>query len=297
MGINELVQKTIDFKKYQLRVNNIKLVVDLNPVSYPVLVSVQQVQQVLLALLNNAEQAIPKTRKDGVIQVSIKRQGEKIKILVSDNGTGIPESLQKSIFDPFFTTKAPGEGTGLGLSIAHTILEGQGGSIELTSSNSQGTLFTIELPLATQVHEDTEKYQTTKLPDVSSAEMPPKLRGRILVVDDEPHILESLATYLQLNKIEVQRASDAASGLNLLKDQVFDAVVSDIRMPGIDGMEFYQRAKVLNPHYEGKFIFMSGYLMREGAKSQIDDTGCAFLQKPFPLEALRDKVLMHLPES
>jgi signal transduction histidine kinase/CheY-like chemotaxis protein len=297
IGVNDLTKKVIDFKRYQLKVNNIHLTVETSPVSYPVLVSPQQIQQVLLALLNNAEHSIPRTRTNGRITLSVRRQGEKIQILVSDNGMGIPEALQKSIFDPFFTTKKPGEGTGLGLSIAHTIMESHGGTIELTSSSPSGTTFTLELPLSSQLGEEVDKYKTGGLPNVTTDNLTDKPRGRVLVVDDEPHILESLTTYLRLNKIEVESASDAGSALDILKIHNFDLVVSDIRMPGIDGLEFYQRAKNLKPHYERKFIFMSGFLMREGAKSQIDSTGCTFLQKPFPLDALRDKVITHLPNN
>ena len=119
IGVNELVKQAVNLKRYQLRVNNIELIAEPCDISHPVLVTAQQMQQVLLNLLNNAEQALSKIDRQGVIRVECGRRGERVYITVSDNGPGIPAHVMPFIFDPFFTTKNLGEGTGLGLSIAH----------------------------------------------------------------------------------------------------------------------------------------------------------------------------------
>ncbi|MEI9998528.1 MAG: ATP-binding protein [Verrucomicrobiota bacterium] len=119
IGVNELIKQAVNLKRYQLKVNNIQLISEPCEISYPVTVTAQQMQQVLLNLLNNAEQAIAKTDRPGVIRVEGGRRGETVFITVTDNGVGIPAHVLPFIFDPFFTTKNLGEGTGLGLSIAH----------------------------------------------------------------------------------------------------------------------------------------------------------------------------------
>src|SRR5260221_4535572 len=147
IGVNELIKQAVNLKRYQLRVNNIQMIAEPSEISYPVLVTAQQMQQVLLNLLNNAEQAITKTEHPGIIRVEVGRRGDMVFITVADNGNGIPAHVLPFIFDPFFTTKTLGEGTGLGLSIAHTLIENHGGAIS-AKSEPGNTIFTIELPMA-----------------------------------------------------------------------------------------------------------------------------------------------------
>ena len=116
IGVNELVKQAVNLKRYQLKVNNIQLIADANPVNPLVLVTPQQMQQVVLNLLNNAEQAVSKVDRQGVIEVQTGRTPDRAFIKVIDNGTGIPSHIMPFVFDPFFTTKKLGEGTGLGLS-------------------------------------------------------------------------------------------------------------------------------------------------------------------------------------
>src|SRR5471032_2087853 len=105
IGVNELVKQAVNLKRYQLKVNNIQLISEPIDPSYPVLVTAQQMQQVLLNLINNAEQAVTKLDRQGVIQVEVGRNADRVYIKVSDNGGGIPSHIMPFIFDPFFTTK------------------------------------------------------------------------------------------------------------------------------------------------------------------------------------------------
>src|SRR6202020_162509 len=113
--------------------------------------------------LNNAEQALSKIDRQGVIKVEAGRRGERVFMTVSDNGPGIPAHVMPFIFDPFFTTKNLGEGTGLGLSIAHTLIENHGGTIS-AKSEPGNTMFTIELPLARSPKMPLDAKETTPLP-------------------------------------------------------------------------------------------------------------------------------------
>lgn len=292
IGVNELVKQAVNLKRYQLRVNNIQLIAEPCEVSYPVLVTVQQMQQVLLNLLNNAEQAIAKTERQGIIKIECGRRNDKIFINTIDNGTGIPPHILPFIFDPFFTTKNLGEGTGLGLSIAHTLIENHGGTISAKSEPGH-TVFTIELPMArspkmSQTHTDTQP-----LPNPTKS---PKARrmGRVLVVDDEVSIADAICEFLDLQNINTDKANDGKEALEFLAKNRYDAVISDIRMPGVDGPQLYERATSIDPYYRTRFLFMSGDLVRDTTQNFVSSLNCPCLAKPFALQVLFQHLSPHL---
>jgi two-component system NtrC family sensor kinase len=146
-NINELIDKTIELHEYWLKSTNIKIVRDYEKVP-PVSIDRQQVQQVILNLLINAEHAISEKDVRGEIRfkTSYNEKTGSLVVIVSDNGSGIPPEVLPRIFDPFFTTKPVNKGTGLGLSIAHGIVVEQGGTIEVESIIGKGTSFIINLP-------------------------------------------------------------------------------------------------------------------------------------------------------
>jgi signal transduction histidine kinase/CheY-like chemotaxis protein len=291
IGVNELVKQAINLKRYQLRVNNIQLIAEPCEISHPVLVTAQQMQQVLLNLLNNAEQALSKIDRKGVIRVEAGRRGDRVYITVSDNGDGIPAHVMPFIFDPFFTTKNLGEGTGLGLSIAHTLIENHGGTISARSEPGH-TVFSIELPLARSPQMVSDARETQPLPT------PPPRRskrlGRVLVVDDEVAIVEAISEFLDLQNISADKANDGHEALKLLGKNRYDAIISDIRMPGMDGTQLYERAAALQPAYRERFLFMSGDLVRENTQAFVSSVPCACLSKPFPLQVLFQHLKPHL---
>ena len=292
VGVNELVKQAINLKKYQLKVNNIQLIAEPSDPSYPVLVTAQQMQQVLLNLLNNAEQAVAKMDRQGVIQVDVGRNADRVFIKVSDNGGGIPTHIKPFIFDPFFTTKTLGEGTGLGLSIAHTIVESHGGTISAQSEPGE-TVFTIELPLARTPQIPAEALETIPLPTPPLRKNSQRL-GRVLVVDDEVAIVDAIAEFLDLQNIFADKANDGNEALKLLGRNRYDAIISDIRMPGLDGPQLYERASALQPAYKERFLFMSGDLVRENTQTFVASQSCACLSKPFPLQVLFQHLKPHL---
>jgi signal transduction histidine kinase/CheY-like chemotaxis protein len=291
IGAYELIKQAVNLKRYQFRVNNIQLVVEPSDVPLPVLVTAQQMQQVLLNLLNNSEQAISKNGNPGIIRVDARRLGERVFMNVSDNGAGIPAHILPFIFDPFFTTKNLGEGTGLGLSIAHTLIENHGGSISAKSVPGS-TVFTIELPLARETQPIADSKQTQPLP-----KPPPRQatkRGRILVVDDETSIVDAICDFLDLQNITAEKANDGHEALALLEKGHYDAIISDIRMPGLDGPTLYEKAAAIDPEYRKRFLFMSGDLVRESTQGFVSTLDCPCLLKPFPLQVLFEHLQPHL---
>jgi signal transduction histidine kinase len=146
VNLNELVQRTVQMQAYPLRKSNITVDFLPEPAIPAIVADPNQLMQVFLNLLLNAEQAIRESREKGTIRVRIGRKPDSVWIVFQDDGPGIaPENLAH-IFDPFFTTKRPGRGTGLGLSICKTVLREHGGNIEATSAPGGGALFTITLP-------------------------------------------------------------------------------------------------------------------------------------------------------
>ena len=294
IGLNELIKQAVNLKRYQLRVNNIQLIAEPCEISYPVLVTAQQMQQVLLNLLNNAEQAIAKTEHQGIIRVEGGRRADMVFITVADNGNGIPAHILPFIFDPFFTTKNLGEGTGLGLSIAHTLIENHGGTIS-AKSEPGNTVFTIELPMARSPMISHESKETQPLPIPPPATRAKRL-GRVLVVDDETAIVDAICEFLDLQNITTDKANDGQEALVLLGKNRYDAIISDIRMPGIDGPQLYERASAINSAYRSRFLFMSGDLVRDSTQSFVSSLNCPCLAKPFALQVLFQHLGPHLDQ-
>ncbi len=147
VDLNELVQRTVQMQAYPLRKSNITVDFQPEPSIPAVVADPNQLMQVFLNLLLNAEQAIRESREKGSIRVRLERTPNSVSIVFQDDGPGIaPENLAH-IFDPFFTTKRPGRGTGLGLSICKTVLREHGGNIEAASAAGGGAMFTITLPI------------------------------------------------------------------------------------------------------------------------------------------------------
>jgi two-component system cell cycle sensor histidine kinase/response regulator CckA len=291
VNAHELIKQAVNLKRYQFRVNNIQIVAEPTSDVLPVAVTTQQMQQVLLNLLNNAEQAIAKSGQPGIIRLDAKRQGERVVITVADNGAGIPVHVLPNIFDPFFTTKKLGEGTGLGLSIAHTLIENHGGTIYARSSPGN-TVFTIELPLSSGAMLAPDARQTQPLPRPPARQS--VKQGRILVVDDEISIVDAISDFLDLQNITVDKANNGDDAVRLLEKGRYDAVISDIRMPGLDGPHLYEKAAAIDPDYRNRFLFMSGDLVRDSTQDFVSTLDCPCLLKPFPLQVLFQHLQPHL---
>ena len=148
ISMNEVVEKTLELRAHQLKVNNIEVSVELQPDLPMTMADFHQIQQVFVNIINNAEQAMTEAHGRGKLIVKTERSGEMVRIVFTDSGPGIPEKNLNRIFDPFFTTKEVGKGTGLGLSICYGIVEAHGGHIYARSTLGRGATFTVEIPMA-----------------------------------------------------------------------------------------------------------------------------------------------------
>ena len=241
-----------------------------------------QFSQVLMNLILNARDALGES---GVILVSTSRHLGFARILVADNGPGIPPEIAAHIFDPFFTTKA--EGNGLGLSIAYGIVTTAGGQISLQSASGAGAIFEILLP---QVESEADEPEAQPVRKVSAA--PGKT---ILLVDDEPGLPELLGSFLADEGHSVLTAAGGSEALQKAASHTgeIDVLITDVTMPDMEGPELATRMSQIRPRT--RVLFISGHAPNLG--NLLRDTGNsgAFLQKPFSPDALLAKLASLLP--
>ncbi len=235
-----------------------------------------RLSQVFLNLLINAAHAIPEGHvEDNEIRVAARADGGRVAIEVRDTGTGIaPENLAR-IFEPFFTTKQLGVGTGLGLTVCHTIVTAMGGTIVVESVLGKGTTVRVLLLRAKE----------EALPPRSIRPSLAPLRGpiRILVVDDEPLVAKALTRVLRGNQITVAASGEAA--LAALASASFDVVFCDLMMPGMSGMDLFERVR---PEQRPSFIFTTGGAFTPRAQQFLASVPNRRLDKPFdPKRVLR----------
>lgn len=250
-----------------------------------------QIEQVLLNLFVNAWQAMPgggnlylETANIFLDENSVKQlkieSGLYVRISVTDTGLGMDRATQEKIFDPFFTTKEMNRGTGLGLASAYGIIKNHGGLINVYSEKGEGTTFNIFLP-ASQKEVQKIGDQATALKEGSET---------VLLVDDEEMILDVGEKFLKELGYGVLVASGGEKAIEIYSTNpdAIDLVVLDMIMPGMSGGETFDRLKEINPGL--RVLLSSGYSMNDQAK-EILARGCdGFLQKPFNLKNLSEKL-------
>jgi two-component system NtrC family sensor kinase len=311
VDLNELVRRTLTLHEYSLRVNNIKVDFVATPGLPTVIGDPSQLVQVFLNLLMNAEQAILEIRKPtetGNLRVRLgprpdaSGQGSgSVWVAFQDDGPGIPPETLPKIFDPFFTTKRPGRGTGLGLSICLAIVKEHGGAIEVEpapgpASRSSGievgggTIFRVVLPQS-----DASQAAAARAREAAVAATV-SLDGRaILVVDGEESIRELVKTGLSLRGAQIDCAASGEEALAQFATRRYDAVLCDLRMPGITGHEFFEgwKERFGAPKDSGgslgrapAFIFMMGDLAGPGTLEFLRTVGARVVHKPFRIADL-----------
>ncbi|HLA00298.1 MAG TPA: ATP-binding protein [Thermodesulfovibrionales bacterium] len=289
LDLNNLIRKTLELKEYQLQADNIDVELNFDPYLPLTMLDEHQLQQVFLNLINNSQHAIVKKGGRGRISVSTSSEGNIIRAQVSDTGKGIPDNIAKKIFDPFFTTKEVGSGTGLGLSISYGIIKAHEGNIYVTSNPEAGATFIIEFPILKMAVEASPASSAK----VSHTQLAAKGR-RALVLDDEHTILALLNEILSDAGFHVDVTATGDEALKMLKGRAYDLIISDLKMPGMNGKEFYHKVKSIKPDAANKIIFISGDTVSDGTQTFLKDTGNLFLKKPFTIEDLMKVISEHI---
>jgi signal transduction histidine kinase/ActR/RegA family two-component response regulator len=205
--------------------------------------------QAFLNVILNATQAFESGGPEkNFIRVATRAESEGVVIEISNNGPVIPRDVLPKIFEPFFTTKPVGEGLGLGLSISYDTVRRHGGTIEVTSTQADGTKFRIWLPMNTGL---------ALAPRPVRPESGQSSSGRVLVVDDDRLVRNSLRRILERHH-EVVVASGGQRALELLTAERFDVVICDLIMPGMTGQELYETLRERLPEQAARFVFLTG---------------------------------------
>lgn len=298
LHLPDLLQRTLQLHEHSLRANQIHVDLAARPDLPTVLGDSNQLTQVFLNLIVNAEQAIHEVRDHGTLRVRLGVVGERVLITFQDDGVGIRRELLPRIFDPFFTTKRPGRGTGLGLSICMAIIREHHGDISAQPLPDGGSVFTVSLPVCTQ---SVALAEPAAAPAVAAgsreAERAPiatLVRKKILVVDDEESILELVADSLGAHGCLVDRASSSEPAIDLAQRNSYDAILCDLNLESdsgsvVSGFDLHdQIMKSLDARSVPRpaFIFMTGDLVDAAIGERAGREGNRFLQKPFRIAEL-----------
>ncbi len=272
--LRPLVPSSIDFQIMD-RQAGARIVVD------PV-----QLQQVVVNLVVNARDAMP---DGGVLRLTVSTRrlsraeagslgiaaGPYVELAISDTGMGIEPHVRPRLFEPFFTTKEQGKGTGLGLATCYGIVQECRGAIEVASEPGQGATFRVLLPQSRSLAEEGE------VPEPGAAQ---RGRGSVLVVEDEPAVRRALARALREGGYEVVEAGDGTQAIDLARAQRFDALVTDVEMPRLGGIDLARR--LVDEREPLPVLFVSGTAVEALQAQRGPVPRCHFLGKPFSDAAL-----------
>jgi two-component system NtrC family sensor kinase len=246
-----------------------------------------ELEQVFVNLIENATHALAEqTAPPPRIYIAVREGEGSVRFSVSDNGPGIDAAVLDKIFDPFFTTKAVGKGTGLGLSICYSLVQSAGGTIDVRNRSPRGASFTVSLPVAPAE----ARPRPVVLPQPRPRPVPGA--GRILVVDDEPFMLDVISRVLR--GYDLTTTTDPRRGLELCTTEGFELVLCDIMMPVIDGSDFYRMLSRLAPGMEQRIVFITGGALIDRVREFVEQVPNRCLEKPFDARTLRTLVAERL---
>lgn len=288
--VNDVLEKTIELRNYELQVNNIEIVRDLDRNLPRTIADAHQLQQVFLNVTTNAEQAMLDAHGRGrlTIRTRADQQNKLIVVEITDDGPGIPEAFLTKIFDPFFTTKEVGKGTGLGLSLSYGIIKEHGGNIYARSRVGEGSTFVIELPLITEMDKGTS-LAPELLPQALQFEKLVRDK-RILVVDDEKYILEFFVEAFQMFPMKVDTAHNGRVAKEKIQVNDYDLIITDFKMPKMSGRELFDWIKAERPHLAKRIIFVTGDTVSSETRSFFENNDNRYLAKPFKIEEVKEAI-------
>jgi PAS domain S-box-containing protein len=286
LDFNGIIEKTLELKQYHLNVSNIEIVKELDPALPRTMLDSNQIQQVLLNLINNAEHAMVDSKEfGGRLIVRTRETDGEIRVDVVDNGEGMDSETQQRIFDPFFSTKQQRQGTGLGLSVSYGIVTEHGGRILVDSSPGGGATFTVMLPVREEIPASPAAED-----QIAAAGGDSVATGQILVVDDEPMVRELLVDLLEDLGHQVDTARDGKEACEKVHGATFDVVITDVRMPRMSGIELYRELLATRPGIKNSILFITGDLIDNETVRFLAEVNPPVIAKPLEVQQVVDAV-------
>ena len=282
LPMTAVLDRALELKSYDFKIRSIKVRLDF-PHEIPCsLIDDHQMTQVIVNVLNNAEQALTTHRNGGVIRIRVSVADGQILTAITDDGPGISAEILPKIFDPFFTTKPAGEGTGLGLSICYGIVQQHGGEMWAESALHRNTTIYIRLPI-------TEKTPAAIPTDESLMTSSVEI-DRLLVVDDESSIREMVSKGLDKEFDRIDIAESGEEALEKVRSEDYSCILLDLRLNGIGGPEVYRQIADHDQEIARKIIFITGDTASSATRSFLASVGNVVIPKPFTLRQIRDGI-------
>lgn len=277
--IHEIIRHSLYLIESIYSKENIKIVKVLQSKRPFIYGNTGKLQQVIMNLLGNAKDALA-TKKGGEIKIETKSDEKNIIISISDTGEGIPRHIRHKIFENFFTTKPPGKGTGLGLSICYSLIAEMNGRIEFETEVGVGSTFTITVPLATPITNPSFSIKDNRPLE--------EINKKILVVDDEDAMRKAIVRHLKNANADVVEVKNGKLALEELKKQTFDLLITDLKMPELDGQSLIDAAIVANLLTNTAIIVITGVTNLDDSKFLhfTQKLNINILPKPFSKDEL-----------
>jgi PAS domain S-box-containing protein len=280
IDIRRLVDDTLGRLSAEIAARAVVVAVDIAADLPQLVADVHQIEQVLFNIVQNAVLALASNPPEAPRSLTMRAAATSgaVRLAIGDSGPGIaPEHLAR-IFDPFFTTRRVGEGSGLGLSIVHAIVQQHGGRIWAESDPGRGTTFYVDLPFGDPL----------PLPSPDGEPRPTAANARILLVEDEESVRAVASRGLARLGYQVEAVADGAAALERALEQDYDLVISDLQMPGMDGVALYWRLHEQRPAL--RWLILTGDTMGERSRTFLEEAALPVLPKPFTRDQLAARV-------
>ena len=281
--LNELIEASIEVTGYALRTAEVDVSIRLGRTLPAVRVDPDQMTQVITNLIVNAEHALRQVPAGRKLWISsrYRKKSDEVIVKIKDNGTGVSDDIPRRIFEPFFTTKEVGSGTGMGLAICHRILDSHGGKVKIETTPGGGATFVLRLPAMNGTGDGKTK-------DATEPAGPSDLS--VLIIDDEPDVAELLRDILRGDGHRPVIAGNGEEALECLESGSFDVVLSDLRMPKMDGPALFRMLRWKHPDLLQRVAFITGDTLSGDIKQFLATAERPHIEKPITPRDVRDLV-------
>ncbi|HWR67643.1 MAG TPA: ATP-binding protein, partial [Desulfomonilia bacterium] len=285
--VREVIRRTVNLYSPIIKKRGITIVSEDSTDPLCIKADMNCIEQVLVNFINNSIDAIDE--EQGNIWIRSCLKDDHVLVSIEDTGPGIPESVMTKIFDPFFTTKPKDKGTGLGLSICYGIITDHKGEVFLENTMN-GAMATMKIPVVRDV-EGARPAERTDHDPIQPSEA--DRRSLIMVVEDEEDLMDLMVDTLS-PFYTVMTFENGKKAYDHIEEHAWELIISDLRMPVMNGMELYEEAVKRNPGLRKRFMFITGDTYDFQVKEFLESTGVTYLRKPFRIKELRDTVSRQL---